>query len=647
MVSETKRFVGITPTAPLLGAWWAPGASGAGRRGLSRAGCKGSHHCPRAACTLLCALVSCMIAACLLSGCKGSSGGGSAGAPASSNGTVQVSVTDAAQDDIESFEVDIVSIDLVKRNGAKVHTLPITTRVDFADLVEVAELLTAASVPNGIYVKAEMTLDFSNAAIRLAGADTDAAVLDVDGDPLTGRTKVSIDLESGRRLIVAPGVPRILTIDFDLDASTEVDLAANTVKVSPVLIADVDLERSHDHRVRGPLLSVDVSDASFLLDLRPFRAVQRRFGRVRVQTGAGTQFEINGQSFEGTNGVAAMSQLTPLTAVIAVGRFDVAHGTFDATEVLAGSSVPGGTLDVVRGHVTARSGNTLTLIGAELDRSDGSITRNAQVTIELDPTATIVTKQLSMDPRTTQAVSVGQHIAAFGRLSGSPGSFVLSPTERVRLLRTKLRGVVTAAGPSSLTLSLQHIGHRRISIFDFSGTGPGGDEANPASYAVSTGALDLTGLDAGSPVRVFGFVSSFGSAPPDFEAVTVVDVAAVGAVMAVVCQRDSDEQVALGESEIALDLADSPVVHHVDRSGVATDLTTLTGASVEAASDGAGLFVIVQGGTVTIYRSFEAFLDALNARIASGKDARSLTAKGHFDDATGELTASTLTVVLR
>jgi KamA family protein len=61
---------------------------------------------------------------------------------------------------------------------------------------------------------------------------------------------VDLIFDSKRRLVVAPGLPRILTLDFDLDASTEVDAGANTVKVSPVLFVDMDLQRPHVRRVR-------------------------------------------------------------------------------------------------------------------------------------------------------------------------------------------------------------------------------------------------------------------------------------------------------------------------------------------------------------------------------------------------------------
>ena len=41
---------------------------------------------------------------------------------------------------------------LKKADGSTVETLPVKTRVDFAELVDLKEFLTAATIPNGSYV---------------------------------------------------------------------------------------------------------------------------------------------------------------------------------------------------------------------------------------------------------------------------------------------------------------------------------------------------------------------------------------------------------------------------------------------------------------------------------------------------------------
>ena len=82
--------------------------------------------------------VALILAACS-QGPGGSMPSSSNGPPASSCttdcGTVFVAITDA-DGDFLSYSVDVVSLKLKRANGAMVETLPATTRIDFAQLVE-------------------------------------------------------------------------------------------------------------------------------------------------------------------------------------------------------------------------------------------------------------------------------------------------------------------------------------------------------------------------------------------------------------------------------------------------------------------------------------------------------------------------------
>src|SRR5215470_1834950 len=88
-----------------------------------------------------------------LAACGGGGGGGmpsSSGTQtdscsASSCGTVFMAMTDA-DGDFMSYTVDVVSLTLKRANGATVETLPATTRVDFAQYVDLTEFLTAATI---------------------------------------------------------------------------------------------------------------------------------------------------------------------------------------------------------------------------------------------------------------------------------------------------------------------------------------------------------------------------------------------------------------------------------------------------------------------------------------------------------------------
>ena len=99
---------------------------------------------------------------------------------------------------------------------------------------------------------------------------------------------------------------------------------------------------------------------------------------------------------------------------------------------------------------------------------------------------------------------------------------------------TSAWGAVTTLANGSVTLSLQTLGGLPTNVLDFSGTGTSSEnDANPIAYVVNTGTLSQIGLSINAPVRVLGFVTPFGSAPPDFTAQTLVSFAAVDATLQV------------------------------------------------------------------------------------------------------------------
>src|SRR5258705_11840404 len=80
-------------------------------------------------------------------------------------------------------------------------------------------------------------------------------------------------------------------------------------------------------------------------------------------------------------------------------------------------------------------------------------------------------------------------------------------------------------------MAVQTFDGRGISLFNFTGTGTPGNDADPANYQVGTGALSLAGISSGTPVYARGFVHLYGQAPSDFDAVSIVNVAATPALL--------------------------------------------------------------------------------------------------------------------
>lgn len=600
---------------------------------------------------------------CLLVGLVGCNGGSASETSDSGDtGDVAISLTDAVGD-FGSYTVDVLELTLTRADGTQVSTLPLTTRIDFAQYTEMAELLTAATVPAGVYVEATLILDYTQADIWVeddsGGQVQVQTILDGDGNPV-GTLSVTVQLENHNRLVIAPGIPAHMLLDFDLKATNQVsfDQVEPELTVDPFLVADVNRMPFKWHRVRGLLDTVDTAQSSFSLFLRPFfyplTGHGRPFGSRTVHTDDQTLFDINGEAYEGQAGLQALASLDALTAVVAIGQLQFDPLRFVADQVYAGTSVPGCGLDVVKGNVIGREGDTLTVKGATLIRSDGTIVFNDQVTVLLGAD-TVVTRQFSMDSFDKDDISPGQRVTVFGNLTGDdPLSLEMDATEgAARMLLTTLRGTAVAVDAddptAQLSMDVQRIDHRQVDIFDFAGTGSdSANDADPSNYQIDTGTLDLSSVDVGMPLKVRGFVEPFGQAPPDFAAQTIVTVADVRAIMTIDWRPPSTEAfTTLTSGQLVPNLDGAGRFQHIVRGWITTDLTDLTeAASVVPPADGQGVFVIRYSGPVQVFVDFESFADALADAVEEGIPVNRLRAVGDFDDATAALTADVVEVWL-
>ena len=464
----------------------------------------------------------------------GACGGGGGGSDSTaSQGEVLIALTDD-QGDFVTYTVDVLSVKLTHANGNIVETLPLNTRVDFTRYTDLTEFVTAATVPNGRYVRGSIVLDYSNADIQVEDANGNAvpvaSIVDQNGAPVT-TVQTAVELNGQNSLPIAPGIPRSLVLDFDLEASNVVSFNGSEIKltVDPVLKADVDPRAPIEYRVRGPLRSVNLSNDSFRAYIRPFfhpiRTGAGVFGSLKVNTSDQTLYEIDGVTYTGTEGLRVLEGMPELTAVIARGELSFTPLRLQAREVYAGSSVPGGTMDVVRGTVVERNGNVIGVKGATLVRTDGTVVFNDHVSVELGD-STIVTRQGSAETFGIQAVSVGQAITAFGTLTNDSVSDMRFSAANgyARMYLSILKGDVVQLSDnvSPLALDLDSINGRSVSLYDFEGTGAdAGSNADPAFYEIETSTLGLETVMLSDHATVSGFATPFGTAAPDFTAQTV------------------------------------------------------------------------------------------------------------------------------
>ena len=141
----------------------------------------------------------------------------------------------------------------------------------------------------------------------------------------------------------------------------------------------------------------------------------------------------------GADGLAVVAALATGTPVVASGT--VSSRTLTASTVLAGTSVPWANGDVVNGVVTARSGNTLTVKGADIDfcRRHTCVSRRLHGAGRRRHAGERA-RFRSRLTRNKDSISVGQRIVAFGKMSGT--STLDATAGRVRMEITRLTGSV-------------------------------------------------------------------------------------------------------------------------------------------------------------------------------------------------------------
>jgi hypothetical protein len=563
-------------------------------------------------------------------------------------GDVYLELTDA-DGDFLAYAVNVTSVRLERRDGTVVELLPNRTRIDFAQYVDLTEILTAARVPWGTYTKVELTLDYAAAEV----------VVEKDGAPVTaevhlppgrvdGTALFTVTLDASRPLVVAPGLPALVTLDFDLAASHTVVVAQDPPQVNlnaPVLVATLDRELDErPHRIRGPLLGADLASSRYTIAVRPMHQGDGHFGRLVVRTGDATEYEIDGVAYQGAAGLAVLAALPQGSATVAVGRFDPTLRAYLAARVQAGSSVPGGTLDGAAGSVRARAGDTLTVHGGTLVRADGSFAFAEAIAITLDA-ETVVRRVGLLAPLDASAISVGSRLEVLGVATVDPESGAVSvAADFVRILPTLVAGTAQGVADATLTAGLQSVDRRPVALYDFAGTGTdAAHDADPAAYEVALGMLTGAGLEAGAPVGVAGFVRAFGTAPADFDAIAVTDYSSARAELkAGWGETGSLAPFALANaSGLELDLADPALgaLHHLVRGPVATDLAALPANPRIVSADEPLGFALAQGGTVQTFAGFAEWSAALEALLAAGHPLRGLGVRGDYDADQARLTA--------
>ncbi len=637
----------------------------------------------------LCLLIG--ASATLLSACGGGSGSGmanssamasngtSTGQSCSNCGTAVLSLTDAPGDFL-SYIVNVASLQLTRSDGTVVQTVPATTQVDFAQLVNLSEIISAGQIPSGEYVSVSMTLDYSKATIVVdsgSGSVTIGAGNIINGAtskplaaPNSTQVTLTLTLDPNNHLIVTSNAIANLALDFNLaDSNTIAPSDTNPVSVTvhPALTATLTPDTTKQTRVRGPFVSANTSASNFIIGVRPFCNATGTSGELTVGVTATTTYSINGTNNTGSAGLTALAASTAGTLIVAYGSWDQTTQAFTASNVLVGSSVPGFDHDSLSGNVIARSGNSLTVIDGAMEwHQFGGMAFVRQTTVLLSP-ATTVMEQGQSGSFSIADISVGQHIQVSGKFAGSSdgndwsnSNAMLDATAgSVQLMLTNIAGTVTAAptAADTVTLNLQSFDGHSAANFNFAGTGVSTkQDASAGAYMVSLpAALAGNPLSAGTPAQFTGFVTPFGTAPPDINAITTVNYANTSAQLWVGWGWQSGYAMPfsmLTSTELLISPAALQASNvHVIRIGFETFDPSTLASGLQLKPDPAAVnpqFIVghLQSWKVDNYTTFGDFTAALMMDLTGSTTVVQLGARGPYAPSTGIMLVDGMVVLL-
>jgi hypothetical protein len=585
-----------------------------------------------------------------------------------------------SSDPFLAYRVGLASVQLNTSDGkSTLKVLPAETTVDFTKLLDLGEVLGAPAVSKGTYTSAVITLDYSAAQIiyddgSLAGLTL--TPLGANGQP-AGQVSVTVNLDPSEPFRIADRQAALLALNFNLAASNVVDVAAQTVTITPLFAASAMPIDTKQVRIRGPLGSVGSTSTSFSSGVLPFGGAVAGLGTLSILPSTTTTFEINGSASTGSAGLSGLAALSAGSLVVSYGTLTssstvstVGTGTtytpgvttaptvttttssvtFSASQVLAGSSVQGSGFDRVSGIVVARSGNVLGLEDATLIANDGSnslLPGTTIVNIGANTAVTVFGQGTAVNYSPLQ-ISVGSTIDAFGVASSGSGVTLDATAGRVRIDATAAAGLVTAQGSGALTMNLSSLGGRAIGAFNFTGSG-----AIPDQYQIVTGALDLTNAIAGAPVVVTGAPSAFGSAAPNFTAAALLDPTTIQAELVVDWGAGTAAPfTTFNSSAITLDVLNSSIGlrHQIQIGSEIVDLVGLASDPViaPATTSSAVIFAIAHAASSTVesFDSYAAFITQLQTELNGAILATGFTVIGQYTPLTFAFSATGITISL-
>jgi hypothetical protein len=600
-------------------------------------------------------LVLVLLAVMIFSSCGGggsSSGNGGGGTGGTPNGFVSFAMTDLASDQVESFQVDVTALQLMKADGAIVSVISAPITVDLASLTEATELMNLVAVPPGVYTSASITIDFTNAVCVLVGQSTPAAIVDDSGAPVTGALTLPIQF-SQNSLAVIDEEQRLLEFDFALDQSLDVDTVANSVKLEPMLLLRLDGSGKTLFTL-GALVSVDTSGHTFVANVGSLHSGV--FGNVTYTTDATTIFQVDGVPAQGGAGLSSLAGKAAATWIQVFGTIDASSAHIKAQYVEAGIGTYNGGTDIIEGFITDRVGNpspgsnvTMSVLGRSNNAAHSAFQYDTTFTVTTSFANTKVVRRFSAQAFDTDSLNVGQHVRVFGTLSGTAMN-AATPSSVIRAEPSRVFGTAEGAIASgTLTMDLQQVDFRSQNLFTWadSGTTP----PTPSTFTANVGTLgDLLNVTSGTNVEARGFLAPITSGTQDFTANALINLDTLPALIYVKnLPGGLTVNSLISSGQIQLQISGTAVAGEkaiLDQGFVG--VTTLPPTTTYQPSLTGGLYMIRDktADSVTAFSSFGSFASTLGLILAHGATLKVFCALGPYDSGTSTMQTTLVSVVV-
>ena len=439
-----------------------------------------------------------------------------------------------------SYIVTLDTIYLTDKNG-NTFTLPpsyTSERVDLANLSRFTDLFETYPAEVGTYVSATFNIDYSSAIINadINGQSVSAPPMDPSTNAAAGIISFTVQFDPNHPLVVNNQTSAPLDLNIDLEASNIIttDSSGNPQTIVKPFW-NVTTVPAYDKPVfaRGLYVIADTKNNNFIMNTRPLHdQVNTPFGSLLVNVNDQTYYQINGTTYVGAAGLAALSALQNAYADLPIGAYSANSPTpfgnlntiqpsMTATQVFVGSSLESTIEGQISGVVQSVTSDVVTVANASYVDQTGTVNGfTASLPMAVGPATIVSIDGVSGGTPSLDSISPGQFITATGiaptfDTSGvNPTAFDATGTyvfgAQVRLQNTTLWGDLVSATPGNLVLNLQYIEN----------AGPP-FTPNAAGYQVATGATDESATPAGTLLKLDGLVNAPANNPPFFTAAAV------------------------------------------------------------------------------------------------------------------------------